>query len=475
MGAGNSKIWYIEFVIDDQDGVFPLIGISLSSYVFTGANDYAGEDANGWSYRADGTLITSASTQSYGATFTDTDVIGMLITESTGTVTFYKQTSGSGSFATQGTFVSGLQGDCLISVLPKGTTAEVTARVDSADWGNSSPPAGAEALSQDNLPSTDQFISALSWIKNRDAADNNMLFDRVRGVTKDLHSNVAEAEVTNVETVQRFLSAGVQVGSDAEVNTSAESYALWNFMMQTTGSGSSNEAGSINTTSTLVDTTLGLSISKYTGTGSNATVGHGLGVAPNMMLIKNLGTTDAWSVYYGDNTDYIVFNTAAGTVDDATMWNDTSPTSTVFSIGSNHSVNASSENYIAYCFANSQFISVGSYTGNENTDGTFVPTINSLGVPIQPVWVMVKNSVQARSWNIIDTARNPYNVSNYVLEADTTTAQQTGSDTLWNMDIDTGGFKLRSSHETSNGAETMIYLVIGTPIIDTDGRIIAGR
>ena len=150
--------------------------------------------------------------------------------------------------------------------------------------------------------------------------------------------------------------------------------------MEATGSGASNEAGSINTTSTLVDQTLGLSISKYTGTGANATIGHGLGAAPGMIIIKNLGVTDAWAVYYGDNTDYLVLNTTATTADDATMWNDTTPSSTVFSIGTNHQVNASSENYIAYCFAPSQFISIGSYIGNGNANGTFTPTLNSLGV-----------------------------------------------------------------------------------------------
>jgi hypothetical protein len=155
------------------------------------------------------------------------------------------------------------------------------------------------------------------------------------------------------------------------------------------------------------------------------------------------------------------------------MWNDTSPTSSVFTIGSNHQVNASSETYIAYCFANSQFISVGTFLGNENTVGPFVPTINSAGVPIQPVWIMIKNSVQSRSWNVWDTARSPYNVSDKILEVDFASTESSGS--TYNIDIDTGGFKIRGSHELLNGAETMVYMAIGTPIIDTGGRIIAGR
>jgi hypothetical protein len=241
-------------------------------------------------------------------------------------------------------------------------------------------------------------------------------------------------------------------------------------MVEATGTGSSNTTGSINTTSTLVDETLGLSISKYTGTGANATIGHGLGVAPGMIIIKNLGVTDAWAVYYGDNTDYLVLNTTAATVDDATMWNDTTPSSTVFSIGSNHQVNASSENYIAYCFAPSQFISIGSYEGNGNVNGALVPTINSLGVPIQPVWAITKSIDSTSDWDMYDKERLGYNVENAHLVADNTTVESTAD----NLDIVTGGLKMRIATDP-NVAESYIYMAIGTPMIDTDGRIIAGR
>jgi hypothetical protein len=296
----------------------------------------------------------------------------------------------------------------------------------------------------------------------------------VRGATKDLHSNTNDIEVTNAQTVKAFIGGGVTLGTDVEVNTNNESYVLWNWMIGTSGNGSSNEDGSINTTATLVDTTLGLSVSKYTGTGANATVGHGLGVAPNIMFIKNLGVTDSWAVYYGDNTDYLVLNTTAATVDDNTMWNDTTPTSSVFSVGSNHQVNASSETYIAYCFANSQFISVGSYIGNGNADGTFIPTLNSLGVSIQPSWIMIKASSRTSPWTMYDTSRLPYNVNTKALEADANTAEQTHGAAI--IDIDTGGFKPRgSSYYLNESSATYTYLAMGTPIIDTDGRIITGR
>ena len=192
-----------------------------------------------------------------------------------------------------------------------------------------------------------------------------------------------------------------------------------------------------------------------------------------MIIIKNLGVTDAWAVYYGDNTDYLVLNTTATTADDATMWNDTTPSSTVFSIGTNHQVNASSENYIAYCFAPSQFISIGSYEGNGNANGAFAPTINSLGIPIQPVFFFSKNADATNNWDMRDIVRSPYNPSTNNLQPSTSSAEVNGTDYV---DIVTGGLKLRTSSANLNGsAKTIAYVAIGTPIIDTDGRIIAGR
>ena len=527
----SSGKWYCEVVPQSSEASF-LIGLTRG--LTTATNQYLGQLANDVAYYGNGNLyMNGAGAASYGASYDQNDVIGMAIDLDNNTLTYYKNGSSQGvinlpsppsanSFGWYDTAIYRNNGSVYASyfdasptnsqvqsialdldsipqtitfrkantagaaipippnkvwhpTLRNGAAADasnVTLNFGASDF-TYTPPTGFVGLKQDNIASSDQFISAFSWIKNRDTSDNYMLFDRVRGPFKDLHSNDTPAEVTNVETVQQFLAGGVQVGNDVEVNTASESYVLWNWMIEATGTGSSNEDGTINTTSTLVDTTLGLSVSKYTGTGSNATVGHGLGVAPNMMLIKNLGTTDNWSVYYGDNTDYIVLNTAAGTVDDATMWNDTSPTSSVFSIGSNHQVNASSETYIAYCFANSQFISVGTFTGNENANGTFVPTVNSLSIPIQPSFVLIKNSVQSRSWVVWDKVRSPFNVSQNILEWDFAQAEQTGS--TYYLDIVTGGFKPRGTHEMLNGAETMIYLAIGTPLIDTDGRIIAGR
>jgi len=343
---------------------------------------------------------------------------------------------------------------------------------DSSLWSYSAP-TGYSALNQDALTSSDQFISAFSWIKNRDASDNHMLFDRVRGTTKDLHSNLMVPEATNVNTLQSFLAGGVQVGSDVEVNTANESYVLWNWMVENTGSGASNEDGSINTTATLVDTTLGMSISTFTGTGANATIGHGLGVVPKFVIIKNMGTGQSWQCYHKEvgNTKAFYLNLSNVADASSTYWQDTTPTSSVISIGSNAQCNQSSQPHVCYAFTDSQFISIGSWEGNASTDGPFIPTVNSLGVPIQPKWIIAKNYEQTYGWFTVDDQISSYNVRTHWLDAATTAVE--GTTTI--CDFVTGGMKWRATGGWNNSGYTVIYMAIGTPIIDTDGRIIAGQ
>jgi hypothetical protein len=309
-----------------------------------------------------------------------------------------------------------------------------------------------------------------------------MLFDRVRGIYKDIHSNDAAAEVTNVNTLQRFLNGGVQVGNDVEVNTTNESYVAWNWYIQTAGSGSSNTDGTINTTSTLVDTNLGLSISEYTGTGANATIGHGLGVAPTFVIIKRYNSASHnWIVGVNsspfDFTDRGILQTTSAFADSATEFNDTNPTSSVISLGSSTDTNSSSQPHICYAFAPSQFTSIGTYEGNSNANGTFIPTVNSLGVPIQPVWFLHKGADTGYlSWYILDSVSQTYNVLGpQVLSPDTNEAAPSTSATYREADFVTGGIKIRGAGDQINETSTHVYMAFGTPIIDVDGRIITGR
>jgi len=467
IGVSSGK-WYCELTCGSTVGS-PMLGVVPFDQRNTG--QYPGQSANGigWDggtlYRNNATLISS-----YGSAFSNGEVNAIMLDLDNNQVTFRQANTAKATVDLN---------------TPQGTTYYFYFRNGGASSANNatvnfgasdftySIPTGYSKLAQDNITSSDQFISALSWIKNRDATDNQMWFDRVRGATKDLHSNATAIEVTNVNTLQSFLAGGVQVGDDAEVNTASESFVLWNWMMEATGSGSSYTGGDINTTA-LVDTTLGMAVGTYSGSNSNQTIQTGL-TNPKMVIIKRLNDTYNWAVWHEALTDdYSLFLNTASTEADNNYFDTSENTSTLFYLkGNSNATSISGGNFVYLAFADSQFISVGSFTGNESTNGPFVPTINSAGVPIQPAWIMIKNTVQARSWIMWDKVRSPYNVSENILEADTTTAEQTGS--TFYIDIDTGGFKIRGSHEMLNGAETMIYLAMGTPIIDTDGRILAGR
>ena len=190
-----------------------------------------------------------------------------------------------------------------------------------------------------------------TWIKDRDNVRNHVLNDAVRGATKNLFSNTNGAEATDTSTLTAFNSDGFTLSSGTKVNGNNINFVSWNW--KANGQGSTNTDGTINTTYTSANTTAGFSICSYTGTGSNATVGHGLGVAPKMILIKRLSADDNWIVYHnslgGTKNLYLDATNAEATRSDT--FNNTAPTSSVFSLGSATGTNGSGSTYIAYCFA----------------------------------------------------------------------------------------------------------------------------
>ena len=477
----RSGKWYWECHVlsAGADGV--MYGVTNPNTAIT-HNTSAGD--NYYNYSAYGTLYgpTAFKIGSWTTTtFTTGDKIGIAVDMDNGYIYFAKNntwlmssdpTTATGTGAAYSIGHEPILFPIVNQYLGYGTNVQF----DSSLWSYSAP-TGYLALSQDNMPEGESYQTAFSWIKNRDATDNHMLFDRVRGIYNDMHSNASSNQVTNVNTLQRFLNGGVQVGSDVEVNTANESYVAWNWYMETAGSGTSNTDGTINTTATLVDTNIGLSISQFTGTGSNATIGHGLGVVPQMYWVKGIDGGDHWYVYHANNTaapqtDALLLNGNGATFDDVTLWNDTAPTSSLISLGSSTGVNQSSKKYLAMAFGPSQFTSIGSYVGNGNANGSFVPTINSLGIPLKVQWVMIKRTDAANSWQLTDTVRTPNNASSLILQAQLSNAELDNSD----MDNVTGGFKLRSTDNIFNSSGgTYVYLAFGTPMIDVDGRIITGR
>jgi hypothetical protein len=296
------------------------------------------------------------------------------------------------------------------------------------------------------------------WIKSRSGSGyNHHVYDSVRGIDKFLRTNATQSEftVSPLDQVTSLNADGFTLGSDSaspgalEVNELNQTYVGWLWDAGT--STVSNTQGSI-TSQVRANPTAGFSIVTYTGNGtSGATVGHGLGVAPSMMIIKKRSSTGRWEVYLKvlGPTLYLemdVTNGAGGPY--SGLWNNTDPTSTVFSIGNDSGVNSSGGTYVAYCFSSVVgYSSFGSYVGNGSSDGVFVYTGH------RPRWILLKaTSIANESWIIIDTARSTYNVVDAFLRADTSGAEFSSS--LRYVDILSNGFKLRASGTEVNGSGT---------------------
>ena len=308
------------------------------------------------------------------------------------------------------------------------------------------------------------------WVKDRSSANYHYLYDSVRGNNLNLFSNDASAEV-NVTTGQNGGGIGSQASdgfnivsglvNTNNVNTSGNLYASWNWLGA--NGTSSNTDGSI-TSTVSANTTSGFSIVSYTGNGSVATVGHGLGVTPKIFIVKNRTSSNSWPVYSSmtGNGNKLLLN-STGASSSSGNWNSTSPTSSVFTInGASGEVGASGNNYIAYCFAEKKgFSKFGSYTGNGNNDGAFIYT------GFKPAFVINKiYSGTTSSWNIFDNKRDGFNDQNKQLYADLSNAEASGG----KIDLLSNGFKVRSSSDEVNGSGYgYIYMAFAeNPLVGTN-------
>ena len=301
------------------------------------------------------------------------------------------------------------------------------------------------------------------WIRERDAAINHYGYDSVRGVDKRLQQNINNAESdTDTAWFRSFDSDGFTIGNEDNINDTGDNYVAWNWKTGTsfsndasaTSVGSIDSAGSVNTTS-------GFSIITYTGTGSAATVAHGLGVAPKLIINRTISAAKEWDVYYGDPTDYLVLNTTAATADASDKWNDTAPTSTVWSIESSSQNNTSGGTCLAYCFAEKKgFSKIGSYTGNGNANGNFI----YLG--FKPAFILLKGTANTEDWSIYDNKRLGYNVDNNVLASNSSAAELTDD----NIDLLSNGFKIRRQTGLLNDAQNYIFMAFAEqPLVTSTG------
>ena len=230
--------------------------------------------------------------------------------------------------------------------------------------------------------------------------------------------------------------------------------------------GSSNFSGSIQSTVS-ANTTAGFSIVSYTGTGANTTIGHGLGAAPRWYIIKNRNRSSNWQVYHEDNgnTHYIKLNGDGAKIDNNEIFNDTSPTSSVFSVGIDQSVNYNGENHIAYVFAEKQgYSKFGSYTGNANADGAFVYT------GFSPAFVIIKRTDAVSGWWMADNKRETFNPFDYGILANDSGAELTSSKPI---DFLSNGFKSRANTGYHNAAGTYIYMAFAEHPFVASNNIVA--
>ena len=308
-----------------------------------------------------------------------------------------------------------------------------------------------------------------NWTKPTNNSGSHVLTDAVRGNTKFLESNSTGAEQTTSSGITAFNSDGYTLGTGNDWNVNSDTFVSWNW--KANGSGSSNTNGSITSTvSANVDA--GFSIVTYTGNATEgATVGHGLSKAPEVMLVKKRSGAAGWYMYHKDlgptkNIELQVTSAASTT---SNIWNDTAPTSSVFSLGNNAAINGTGATFVAYCFHSVDgYSKIGSYSGNGSTDGTFIYT------GFRPAYVQWKKSSDSGTiWQIFGYAgqagstaqSNP--LDRYV------SANSGGSEGDYDfVDFLSNGFKLRhNSGHANTDSQTYIYIAFAeTPLKNSNAR-----
>ena len=446
IGVSSGK-WYAEVIVtaasQEMIGICQIDGTVAS-------RQYIG--ANGWYYYSTGQKYNNGTGASYGATYTTNDIIGIALDMDSGSVTFYKNGT------TQGVaYNSGISGKTIGFALGRGSAAgsnTVTLNFGQRPFAYTAP-TGFKALCTTNFltptikkPSrymdvlaytgtgASNSISSLGfspdlvWIKNRGGATSHAIYDTTRLATKQLSSDTTGDEATSSTGLTAFGSNGFTLGTSTLVNTSGTQYVAWAW----------DEAP-----------IAGMDIVDYTGNGANRTIAHTLGVAPKMLIVKartTAGADQGWPVWHTSiaNTTYLQLNSSAGTATGADYWNSTSPTSSVFSVGTNVAVNALNDTYIAYLFSEVEgFSKFGLYTGNSSADGPFV------WCGFRPKFVIAKASNSAQPWLMHDSVRDDKNIVSKALYPYLSNSEFDYGATI-SYDFLSNGFKLKGTDPYQNGS-----------------------
>ena len=313
------------------------------------------------------------------------------------------------------------------------------------------------------------------WLKSRNSATHHRLYDSSRGALKNILSSAANTEATTANSLTSFDSNGFTLGSDDNSNQNTKTFVAWQWKANG-GTTSSNGDGNI-TSTVQANTTAGFSIVLFTGNATaGQTVGHGLGVKPEIIFAKNRSNGNNWNVYAEpvDNTgnNYLSLNGTVGKESDFNMWNDTAPTSSVITLGDRNETNGSSHNMVFYCFHSVKgYSKIGSYTGNGNADGTFVYT------GFKPAWIMLKRTDSSNNWNIFDSKRDVDNQVGNVLYANLTSAEEADASLSSANDFLSKGFKLKETGNAVNGSgATYIYMAFAEhPFVSSEGVPVTAR
>lgn len=462
----SSGKWYAEFTPSGVTGDSSYVGIVTDSYLAL--------------YAPTGNYYNNSSFASYGATYTTNDVIGVAYDADAGTITFYKNGTSQG----QKTGITGSNAKFRTSSYNTGASHSWTANFGQRPFAYT-PPTGFVALNTFNLPTptigatastqANKYFDAslytgtgsaltvtnsggmqpdLVWIKSRNNATNNNLTDAIRGVDKLLFSNSTASEATFSGGLSSFNSNGFSLASGGDVGFSANGYTYVGWQWNAGGSTVTNTSGSISS-QVRANTSAGFSVVTYTGNGTGgATVGHGIGVSPRMLIIKaRNGSGYSWKVYHGSlgsGSHLELESTAAA---QGGIWNSTNPSSTVFTLGTNAGINENGKSYVCYAFSEvAGYSRFGSYTGNGSTDGPFIFT------GFRPKFLLVKRTDGGtNNWAIFDSSRNPNNATGKELQANLSDAEYNG-DTSNPNDFLSNGFKIRHTGTAMNlSGGTYIY------------------
>jgi len=436
--------WYFEARRTGTANI--MVGIASSVAAGTlNTGTYLYQSPTGYFYFSTGDKYNNNTSSTYGSAIAQNDYIGVAFDADARTLVFYKNGVSQG---TAYTVTSGYE--YMPAVISYSGSGQIEANFGQRPFIHSAP-TGFKALCTTNLPtptikkpstamdvvaytgtgasnsiSSLGFSPDLVWIKNRGGATSHAIYDTTRGTQSQLSSDTTGDQVTSSSGLTAFGSNGFTISTSTLVNTTGTQYVAWNWDESTQA---------------------GLDIVSYTGNGANRTIAHTLGVAPKMVIVKartTAGADQGWPVWHTSiaNTTYLQLNSTAATATGADYWNSTSPTSSVFSVGTNVSVNASADTYIAYAFAEVDgFSKFGTYTGNGAADGPFV------WCGFRPRYILIKLSGSAGgNWIIHDTSRNDANMSAKRLLANTSDIE--GSDN--GIDILSNGFKMRSADGSTN-------------------------